>query len=140
MLSITLAKRLKDAGLAWTPEPRDFFAVPDRGLDDHIFVINFMTVGIGMMSGHPVVTFHGVTESPLDYIPLAEAVWLPSESQLRTVLEEHLISEGQPALSLTSTNDGYRCEIQFHGDSLSFEAFGVDEVYGLALLHVIEHQ
>jgi len=140
MLSLTLAAQLKESGLTWTPTQRDFFAIPERGMDDQIFVINFMTIGIGLLRGQPVVTFHGATESPLDYLYLDEAVWLPSEAQLRTILEEHLTGEGSPVMSLTSTPDGYRCQIHFRGETVSFEGFGVDEVYGLALLHVLKNQ
>ena len=140
MLSLTLARALKEAGLTWEPAQRDFFAIPDRGLDDHIFVINYMLVGVGRVRGQPVVTFHGTVEMPIDYLPLTEAVWMPSETQLRTILEERLIQEGQAGLSLTSTQDGYRCEVQFRDQRLSFEGFGVDEVYGEALLHVLKQQ
>ena len=138
MLSVSLAQELKAAGLEWAPHERDFFAVPDRGLDEHIFVINFMMVGISRVRGEPVVTFHGTSEMPLDYMPLSEAVWLPHESQLRTLLEEKLVSESSPTFHLTSTTDGYRCEIQFHDRQIEFEGFGVDEVYGQALLYVLK--
>lgn len=152
MLSLSLAQKLKEAGLTWQPAKLDAFAIPDRGLDEHIFVINFMLVGVGMVHGRPVVTFHGTVESPLDYLYLSEAVWLPTEEQLRTVLEKELVAtalpaeavtadqEPQPALNLTSTPDGYHCQIQFRNQSLSFEGFGVAEVYGMALLHVLENQ
>jgi hypothetical protein len=138
MLPLSLAQQLKDAGLSWTPHPRDFFAIPDRGMDDQIFVLNFMLVGIGMVGGQPVVTFHGTVEHPIDFLYLNEAVWIPAEDQLRTHLEERLIAETQPAFQLTSTPDGYRCQINFRGASLAFEAFGVAEAYGQALLHVLE--
>jgi hypothetical protein len=139
MLSITLATQLKETGLTWTPAQRDFFAIPDREMDDQVFVINFMMVGVGILRGQPVVTFHGAAESPLDYLYLSEAVWLPTETQLRTILEEYLVGEPSPTLSLNSTPDGYRCQIQFRGETLSFEGFGVDEVYGLALLHILKN-
>jgi hypothetical protein len=140
MLSIPLAQKLKNAGLTWTPGPRDFFAVPDRGMDDQVFVLNYMMVGTGMVHGEPVVTFYGTTEMPIDYLPLTEAVWLPSETQLRTLLEERLIRHGETGLHLTSTTHGYRCQVQFRGETVVFDGFSVDEAYGLALLHVMKDQ
>jgi hypothetical protein len=115
------------------------FAIPDRGMDDQVFVLNFMLVGIGRVGGEPVVTFHGTVEHPIDFLHLNEAVWMPTEEQLRTLLEERLVAETQPAFHLTSTRDGYVCQINFRETTLDFEAFGVAEAYGRALLHVMQN-
>ncbi|MBN1219318.1 MAG: pilus assembly protein CpaE [Anaerolineae bacterium] len=138
MLSLSLAKKLKTAGLNWTPAKNDLFAIPDRGLDDTVFVISDMTILVREMSGHLAVQFHGAAEWALDHILVTEVVWLPTEGQLRELLEQRLIGEPEPILSLISTTDGYRCQIQFHGNTLTFEAFGASEAYGLALLHILE--
>jgi len=37
---LSIARLLKDAGLQWQPELNDFFAIPDRGIDEKIFVIS----------------------------------------------------------------------------------------------------
>ncbi len=140
MIPLTLAQQLKAAGLEWTPAKNDFFAVPDRGLDDIIFVISDMTVLLQEIHGRQAVTFHGVVEWALDHVVVAELVWLPTETQLREVLEQHLVGEPEPVLSLSSTPDGYRCNIRFRGEIVTFEAFGVGEVYGAALLHVLASQ
>ncbi len=140
MLSLTLAQRLKAAGLDWTPTKNDFFAIPDRGLDDKVFVINDMTVLLATIGGRLSVTFHGTVEWALDHVIVAELVWLPTETQLRSRLEQHLLGEPEPLLVLMSTPDGYRCQVHFQGRELVFEAFGVCEVYGLALLYVLENQ
>ena len=140
MLSLSLAQQLKRAGLLWNPAKNDFFAAPDRDLDDIIFVISDMTVLVEKLSGQLAVTFHGAVEWALDHILIADLVWLPTETQLREILEQHLLGEAQPALTLVSTPDGYRCEIRFGGQVLDFEAFGVSEVYGTALLHVLENR
>ncbi|MEM7034961.1 MAG: hypothetical protein AAF629_35805 [Chloroflexota bacterium] len=137
MLGITIAQQLKDAGVEWKPLPRDMFALPDRDMDDHIFVINFMTIGIGMLRGEPVVTFFGATDMPLDYIPLSEAVWLPSEAQLRVILERGLVERNMAGMQLTSTADGYTCQIKQGDEAVSFDGFGVDEVYAQAVLYVL---
>jgi hypothetical protein len=139
VLSLTLAQKLKTAGLPWMPAKNDFFAIPDRDLDDVVFVISDMTVSVRKVKGQLAVHFHGAVEWALDYILVAELVWLPTEGQLRELLEQHLLGEPEPALKLVSTADGYCCEIQFRGQGLTFEAFGASEAYGLALLRVLEN-
>jgi hypothetical protein len=135
---LSLARQLKAAGLGWTPAKNDFFAIPDRDLDDVIFVISDMTVLVEMLRGQLAVTFHGAVEWALDHIMITELVWLPTETQLRELLEQRLVGEPQPALTLVSTPDGYCCQIQVGGQQLTFEAFGVSEVYAMALLHLLK--
>ncbi|RME74977.1 MAG: pilus assembly protein CpaE [Chloroflexi bacterium] len=137
MISVSLARKLKEAGLAWTPQLNDFFAIPDRGLDDIIFVVSNMTVMVEEIRGQKVMTFQGAVEWALDYILTAELIWLPTETQLRELLEQRLVGEPPPALVLTSTEDGYRCQIHYRGQTLVFEGFGVSEVYGEALLYLM---
>jgi hypothetical protein len=140
MLSLALAQKLKVSGLSWQVTKNDFFAAPDRGLDDKVFVISDMTVMVETLSGQLAVTFHGAVEWALDHVEVAELVWLPREEQLREQLEQHLIGEPEPTLVLVSTADGYRCEIRYQGDFLAFDAFGAGEAYGLALLHLLQGQ
>lgn len=140
MISFTLAQELKVAGLKWDLAKNDFFAIPDRGFDDQVFVISDMTVLVEKISGALAVTFHGAVEWALDHVEVADLVWLPREDQLRELLEQHLIGQPEPALVLVSTADGYRCEISFQEEFLAFEAFGAGDAYGLALLYVLEHQ
>src|SRR5690348_3681442 len=83
MLDTELARRLKQAGLAWQPAERDCFAIPDRHLDGQVFVVNRLTTLIQQYSGQLTITFHGSSEWALDDVVLAEVIWLPSETQLR---------------------------------------------------------
>lgn len=138
MISLTTARKLKEAGLAWTPALNDFFVIPDRGLDDRVFVVNEMNINVERMQGQTVFTFQGVSEWALDYVVTSETIWLPTEEQLREALEPHLLGETQPALKLFSTQGIYRCEIQFGGRALTFEASGASEAYAAALLHVLK--
>ncbi|MCL4303823.1 MAG: pilus assembly protein CpaE [Anaerolineae bacterium] len=140
MLSLTLAQELKAAGLTWTPAKNDFFAIPDRGLDDGVYVISDMTVLVELVNGHLAVTFHGAVEWALDHVFVSDLVWLPTETQLRELLEQRLIGEAEPALQLTSTADGYWCEIRFRGERILFEAFGANEAYATALLYVLQKE
>lgn len=140
MISIAMAQKLKTAGLAWTPAKNDFFMIPDRGLDDSLFVITDMTVFVEKISGQPAVTFHGTAEWALDHVLVAELIWLPTETQLRELIEQRLLGEPEPAMVLSSTADGYRCDIQFQGNVLTFEGFGVADLYAQVLLYLIEQQ
>ena len=86
MIGLETARKLKAAGLHWEPAQGDRFAVPERGMDDRVFVINDMATIIEMIQGAEMVTFHGTPEWALDYVYLGEAVWLPDEGQLRELL------------------------------------------------------
>lgn len=140
MLSLSLARTLKQAGLKWSPSRNDFFAVPDRDLDDEVFVITPMSITVTYWRGREVITFQGSFEWALDYIVVTEVVWLPTEAQLRAELERRLLNEQSPSVQLRSTRDGYVCTIAFQMRRQSFEAFGASEAYAAALLHVLEHQ
>lgn len=140
MISLALAQQLKKSGLRWKINKNDFFAVPDRGLDDSVFVISDMTVMVEVVSGALAVTFHGAVEWALDHVEVTELVWLPREDQLREMLEQLLIGQPEPPLVLFSTADGYRCEVQFQEQFLAFEAFGASDAYGQALLYILQQQ
>ncbi len=138
MLSLSTAQKLKAAGLTWAPALHDFFAVPERGMDDRVFVISDMSVDIGPLYGRSVVTIIGTGEWALDYEVISDLVWMPTEAQLRQALEQHLLAEPQPALKLFGARDHYLCQIQFRDQSLTFEAPEAGEAYAAALLHVIK--
>ncbi len=138
-LSLPLAKQLKEAGLEQQLSPNDFFGVPDRGLDDSVFVCTDMTITLENIHGEPAITFHGVSEWALDHVMLTEVVWLPTEGQLRQQVAQRLLGQPEPALTLLSTPDGYRCLIQSGGQIHAFEAFGAAECYGLALLYLLQN-
>jgi hypothetical protein len=140
MITLETARTLKKAGLRWRPEEGDRFAIPDRGLDDHVFVVSKMNATVQLLQGFPAITFQGAYEWALDYIWLQEVIWLPYEEQLRAMLESRLVggSGGQPTLRLTRTPGGYVCEILLRGTYLTFEAEAAGEAYAEALLHVLE--
>lgn len=139
MVTLETARALKGAGLRWIPKEGDRFAIPDRGLDDHVFVISRMNATVQLLQGYPAITFQGAYEWALDYIWLNEVVWLPHEEQLRAALESYLAGgSGQPTLRLTGTPGGYVCEILFRGDYLTFEAEDAGEAYAEALLYILK--
>ena len=46
MVTLDLARRLEDAGVRWVPGDGDRFMVPDRDLDDDLFVVSHMVVEV----------------------------------------------------------------------------------------------
>ena len=70
-----------------TRRPGDAFVVPDRDLDEHVFVLSDMVIQtVEVPDGPPILAFNGTTEWALDSLEAHEAVWLPREDQLRALL------------------------------------------------------
>ena len=97
MISLDLARRLRDARLPWVPRDGDRFHVPDRELDEQVFVVSHMVVEVIDLPTGPVLGFNGTTEWALDSIAKAEVVWLPREDQLRELLGRAFVAlEARP--------------------------------------------
>jgi len=140
MITLELAKQLQAAGLVWEAGVNDFFAIPDRGMDERLFVVADMLASLDVFRGWPVVTFHGTAEWSLDYILTMEVVWMPREDQLRGQLMDLLQDEPDPRLQLALHADRYRCTIQYSGAGHVFEAADASDAYGLALLHILQRR
>ncbi|WP_203713672.1 pilus assembly protein CpaE [Asanoa siamensis] len=130
MLSVPLALRLRDAGLRWKPAPGDRFAIPDRDLDDEVFVLSNMVIAVHELPDGPVIGFNGTTEWAMDDLEQSEAIWLPREDQLRELL-------GGTFHMLERAGTGYRVELSVGDRRLTFEAGTAEEAYGAALLDLI---
>lgn len=131
MISRELAVELRDKGLEWVPNDGDKFAIPDRGLDDHVFSVSEMTIEVReLASGGRRISFNGAVEWALDSIMQSEVVWLPSEAQLRDRL-------GSTFKSLDSEDDIYVCRTNFDGETEEFEADRPADAYALALLELL---
>lgn len=137
MISLATAIELKKAGLPWKPDILDFFGLPDRNMDDRVFVISDMLVTVDMLQGMQVVSFQGASEWALDYLVTTEAVWIPREEQLRQSLEAALIASGRPELQLTSSLSGYQLEFIFQDKHMKFDAEESSYAYAKGLLHVL---
>ena len=87
MITVDLARRLRAAGLQWTPAPGDRFVLSNHALDD-VFVISEMTVDVAETPSGPLIRFNGTTEWALDSVGQDDVVWLPREAQLRERLGE----------------------------------------------------
>ena len=91
MIALALAKELRAAGLAWNPLPGDRFVVPDREMDDEVFVISNMVVEIQDAPTGAIIGFNGTTEWALDSLEHRQVVWMPRESQLRELLGDRFV-------------------------------------------------
>jgi hypothetical protein len=130
VIGVHVAQQLKEAGLTWKPGPGDRFAVPDRDLDDEVFVLSNMTIEVHTMPEGRVIGFNGTTEWALDDVELEEALWLPREDQLRELL-------GGTFRGLRRSAAGYDVETTLLGEDRTFTAPSVEEAYAAALLHLL---
>jgi hypothetical protein len=130
VIPLDLAARLREAGLVWKPRAGDRFAIPDRDLDDDVFVLSNMTIEVHDLPDGEIIGFNGTTEWALDDVEKEEAIWLPREDQLRELLSGTF-------QSLVRVGDRYRVTVDFSGAELGFEAAEPAEAYGEALLALI---
>ncbi|UNX53915.1 pilus assembly protein CpaE [Georgenia sp. TF02-10] len=86
MISVTLARQLADAGLAWRPEPGDRFTIDKPDLLGEVFTLADFTVEVHRFPTGTILGFNGTTEWALDSVALEETLWLPREDQLRELL------------------------------------------------------
>jgi hypothetical protein len=130
VIGIELAQQLKEAGLTWKPALGDRFAIPDRDLDEEVFVLSNMTIEVHTMPEGRVIGFNGTTEWALDDVEIEETTWLPREDQLRDLL-------GGTFRALRRDPAGYAVEIDLLGEQRSFAAGTAEEAYASAMLHLL---
>lgn len=131
VLSVELARALRDAGLQWTPARGDSFVMPDRGMDSDVFVLSDLTIEVQHFPTGPVIGFNGTTEWALDSIEQSDALWVPAEHQLRERL-------GDAFAGLTPTGVGYRVALRVDGATTGYDGPHPAEAYALALLHLLK--
>ena len=130
MLGVQVARQLKAAGLTWKPQLGDRFAVPDRDLDDELFVLSNMTIQVHDRPEGRIIGFNGTTEWALDDVELDEALWLPREDQLRELL-------GGTFRSLHAHDDTFSVRVELLGLDHTFTAATAADAYAAALLHLL---
>jgi hypothetical protein len=138
MISLAKAIALKQVGLEWRPYTNDFFAIPERDLDDRIFVISDMLAMVDVIQNMQFISFQGASEWALDSLVTEETVWMPRDDQLLSALEAALISKGYYSLFLKSDIVGYVLQIQTGGEKIVFSGKRVSEVYADALLDILK--
>ncbi|MEZ4766988.1 MAG: hypothetical protein R2844_00985 [Caldilineales bacterium] len=141
MLTVGTAQELRNAGLQWTPAALDLFTVPLPELENQIFVISEMTILAENLHGHPALTFHGSVEWALDHVWTGDALWIPREDQLRSLIEELLASKAEQwRLILESDDAGYRCTVETGDRRRSFQARDASECLAAALLQLLSSE
>jgi hypothetical protein len=130
VLSLAIARQLRDAGVSWAPQRGDRFVVADRDMDDEVFVLSDMTTEVHRYAGGPVIGFNGTTEWALDSIDQRDALWIPAEHQLRELL-------GAAFVRLEKLAGEHRVVFSKGGNEFTAVAANVADAYGLALLGTI---
>jgi len=131
VISVPTARKLRDAGLRWTPETGDRFVVADRAMDEDVFVVSDMTVEVHQFPHGAVIGFNGTTEWALDSVEHDEALWLPRESQLRSLLSATFDKLERTAL------DQWRVQLTVNGRRHELVDDDAEEAYGQALLSLL---
>jgi hypothetical protein len=130
VLSLDLARRLRAAGLSWTPVRGDRFVVPDRDMDDDVFVVSDMVIEVHHAPGGAFMGFNGTTEWAMDSIEQHRVLWLPREDQLRERIGDRLVRlERGPSGWDVVTADGT-------GERVS-SAADIEDAYAGALLTLL---
>ena len=133
MITHQQAAELAARGLQWQPDSGDRFFVPDRDLDDEVFVVSGMSVEVSDLPSGAEMRFNGTVEWALDSIAQSEVIWLPREEQMRDAL-------GERFLRLESVTGGYAV-VLVDGSSPDTEVRHVDidaeRAYARALLSVL---
>ncbi len=133
LLSVPTALLLKGAGLRWRPAVGDRFVLPDRDMDDDVFVLSDMVADVHEFPTGRVIGFNGTVEWALDSVEAETALWLPAEEQLRRLLGGTLVALRRAA------DDDWRVTVQLPGDREERElrAASAAEAYGRALLELL---
>jgi hypothetical protein len=133
MITHEQAVQLAALGLQWRPASGDRFFVPDRDLDDEVFVVSGMSVEVSDLPSGAEMRFNGTVEWALDSIAQSEVIWLPREEQMRDAL-------GERFLRLESVTGGYAV-VLVGGPGAEAEVRHVDidaeRAYARALLSVL---
>jgi hypothetical protein len=130
VISVPLARRLRDGGLRWDPVAGDRFVVADRNMDDEVFTVAEMTIEVHDFPTGRVIGFNGTVEWALDAVTAPQTVWLPSEAQLRERL-------GGTFRCLERADDGWVVELAVSGKPLRISHASAEEAYGIALLYLV---
>lgn len=128
--SLWLARRLRDAGLAWEPREGDRFVLVDRDMDDRIFLVAPMVVEVKVLTDSRLLAFNGTTEWALDSLVASEALWLPTETDLRLAL-------GERFLALRRAEDRWAVDVRAGSRVTTFDHPDAVGALGLALLAVL---
>jgi hypothetical protein len=130
VISVELARALRDSGLVWRPQAGDAFLIDRIEADEEVFILSDMTVEAHEFSTGTVLGFNGTTEWALDSVAIDDALWLPHEHQLRDLL-------GPAFVSLT-VEGGYTVTATIDAVTSIFVSDAAADAYARALLHLLD--
>jgi hypothetical protein len=130
MISADLARSLRDAGLVWHPRSGDRFQLDEPEFEADVFTVSDMTIEARSFPTGSILAFNGTTEWALDSVALEDALWLPSEEQLRELLRGTF-------RGLRRLPDAYVVDVEIQAEALSFEHPEPSDAYALALLELL---
>ncbi|WP_202563716.1 pilus assembly protein CpaE [Agreia sp. COWG] len=141
MITVELARSLRDAGLVWKPASGDRFSIDTPAFkadpaEIEVFTVSDMTIEAQHYPSGTILGFNGTTEWALDSVELHEALWWPREDQLRDMLRGSFVS-----LARTETAGGaepqFTVQIVFRGEASSHSAPDAAVAYAHALLTLV---
>ena len=131
MISTPLARALRDSGLVWHPLAGDAFRIDLVEVDDEVFYLSDMTVEAHSLITGTELGFNGTTEWALDSVAIEDALWLPSETQLRVAL-------GPTFRGLTVEGGVAHVTAEIDATLTHFEASLVEDAYARALIALLD--
>ena len=133
MITRDLAEELAARGLVWQPASGDRFVVPDRDLDDEVFVVSGMSVEVSDLPSGAEMRFNGTVEWALDSIAQNEVIWLPREDQMREVLGDRFVR----LENLVGETGGYAVVLSVDGGEQRHVDIDAERAYARALLSAL---
>jgi hypothetical protein len=130
MISTDLARALRDAGLIWHPASGDRFQLDEPEFEADVFTVSDMTIEARVYPTGAILAFNGTTEWALDSVALDDALWLPSEAQLRELLRGTF-------RALRRLADTFAVDVEIAGTALTFEHPEPSDAYAMALLQLL---
>lgn len=130
MISTESARALREAGLVWRPRSGDRFQLDEPEFEADVFTVSDMTIEPRAYPTGTILAFNGTTEWALDSVALEDALWLPSEEQLREMLRSTF-------RTLRRLPDTYAVEIVAGGDTRVFTHPEPADAYALAVMALL---
>lgn len=131
MISTELARALRDSGLEWHPAVGDAFRIDRIEADADVFYLSDMTVEAHELRTGTELGFNGTTEWALDSVSIEDALWMPSEAQLRELL-------GAAFVSLEKADAGFRVTARIVNAPGDFTAHVAEDAYARALIALLD--
>jgi hypothetical protein len=135
MIDGGLAQSLYDAGIRWQPANGDWFCLFDDTSEP--WLVSSGAVELALIDGSPALLFHGASEWALDSVLAHEALWMPSETQVRELL---LTTLGPKAvLQIEVWAQGTRCRAQVGDWCYEASSTHAVDAYALVLLAAMQN-